>query len=75
MIATIRGERLGGTTTRGVFGDKANWRKDMVEGAIMMSLGSREELEHTKLMVYLAEDLSICGTWSKRGRGAEAFVS
>ena len=25
-------------------------------------------------MVYLVEDMSICGTWSKRGEGAEAFV-
>jgi hypothetical protein len=25
-------------------------------------------------MVYLAEDISIFGTWSKRGKEAEAFV-
>jgi hypothetical protein len=45
MVATIEGERLvlGGTATR-VARDKADWRKDVVGGAVMMSLGSGEEL-------------------------------
>lgn len=47
----------------------------MVGGAVMMSLGLKVELGHTMLMVYLAEDMSICGTWSKRGEGVEAFVN
>jgi hypothetical protein len=35
----------------------------------MMSLGSKEELGHNTLMLYLAVDMLICGKGSKRGEG------
>ena len=52
-IATIRAEGLGGTTMHDVARDKVDCGKCMVERVLMMSLGSREELGHVTLMVYV----------------------